>query len=170
MNILAVDDDPLQLAVLSTTLVDAGLPPLWTATAAAALAETGAAMVPFDLALRDIQMPETDGVALCQKIRALPQYRETPVIMVTAMRERGQVERTFAAGAHDYVTKPFDRLELVTRIRIADRIADARHRAAMDRGALERFRQEVCDAGGMTDEAQIVDATRIDDQHPGRRA
>ncbi len=157
MNILAVDDDPLQLVVLSATLASAGLPPLRTATsAAAALEEISTAMVPFDLFLLDIQMPETDGIALCQQIRALRDYREVPVIMLTAVKERGYMERAFAAGAHDYVTKPFDKLELVTRIRIAHRVASARREAEQERTALDTFREEVCDANGMTPDAPVT--------------
>lgn len=78
---------------------------------------------PFDCFLLDIQMDGLGGIALCEKIRAMPQYQEAPIIMVTAMHEKSFVDSAFAAGATDYVTKPFDMLELGTRVRIAEKIS-----------------------------------------------
>lgn len=120
MKILAVDDDPLLLELLETTLIGAGFPDVEIANCAdQAMERIADAVTPFECILLDIQMPGTDGIDLCAKIRTMYQYKTTPILMITAMTERSFVERAFAAGANDYVSKPFDPFELVTRLRLA---------------------------------------------------
>jgi DNA-binding response OmpR family regulator len=91
-----------------------------------ALQYIAASPIPYDCLLLDIQMPEMDGIELCKKIRAIDGYEETPVIMVTAMSDTKYVEAAFIAGATDYVTKPFDVLELGSRIKMAERLIKSR--------------------------------------------
>lgn len=71
---------------------------------------------PFDCLLLDIQMPMMTGVTLCDSVRKIPGYQSVPIIMLTAMGERKYLDDAFAAGATDYMTKPFDLTELRTRI------------------------------------------------------
>ncbi len=157
MNILAVDDDELQLTMLTATLSHHGLPPPTTATSAAKAAEIiNDSLVPFDLFLLDIQMPETDGIALCEQIRALPDYEDAPIIMLTALTDKTNIERAFRAGAIDYVTKPFDTLELMTRIKIAGQIARTKDDASHKKQALTDLQRQVYEAGGSTPEAPIA--------------
>lgn len=63
------------------------------------------------------------GVELCAMIRSQPAYRQTPIIMITAMSEKRYIDKAFTAGATDYVTKPFDFLELGMRIKLAEQLA-----------------------------------------------
>jgi DNA-binding response OmpR family regulator len=67
-----------------------------------------------DLAILDIGMPGVDGFGVLKVIR---EQSGIPVIMLTAMDEPGYVQRALAGGADDFMTKPFDRLELMSRIR-----------------------------------------------------
>jgi len=123
MKILAVDDDGFILELLEGAMDAVGYPNIETAgDAEAALKIVSAAPKPFECFLLDIQMPVTDGIELCTRLRAMPEYRKTPIIMLTAMSERSYIDRAFAAGATDYVTKPFDVLELGTRVKIAERL------------------------------------------------
>lgn len=120
MRILAVDDDPIIHDLLQAGLASQGYTDVTRAEdAEEALGLIENADVPFDTFLLDIMLPEIDGVELCQRIRAQETYRMTPIIMVTANREESLMERAFAAGATDYVTKPFDGLELGTRVNLA---------------------------------------------------
>jgi two-component system, OmpR family, alkaline phosphatase synthesis response regulator PhoP len=70
-----------------------------------------------DLILLDIMMPRLSGYEVCQRIRQDPAMQNIPVLMVTALREMGDIEKAVAAGADDFLTKPVNRLELKTRVR-----------------------------------------------------
>ena len=67
-----------------------------------------------DMAILDIGMPGLDGFGVLKAIR---EQSSIPVIMLTAMDEPTNVERAFAGGASDFMTKPFDRIELMSRVR-----------------------------------------------------
>jgi CheY-like chemotaxis protein len=70
-----------------------------------------------DLILMDIMMPEVDGFEACKRLRQLEATRTIPIIMVTTRSEQANVENGFNSGCNDYVTKPIDRMELVSKIR-----------------------------------------------------
>jgi len=126
MRILSVDDDPIILELLTEILASIGHTEVTTAESAAQAFELlKADCVPYDCFLLDIQMPEIDGIQLCTAIRSMPQYRRTPILMITAMSDKTYIDKAFAAGATDYVTKPFDVIELGARVRVAERLVDA---------------------------------------------
>jgi two-component system, cell cycle response regulator len=75
-----------------------------------------------DLILLDIMMPEMDGFEVCQHVRAHPKLAEVPLIMLTAISDRKTRLRGIEAGADDFITKPFDRVELLTRVRTITRL------------------------------------------------
>ncbi len=70
-----------------------------------------------DLVLLDIMMPRLSGYEVCQRIKQDEQTSKIPVLMVTALKEMGDIEKAVAAGADDFLTKPVHRLELLTRVR-----------------------------------------------------
>jgi CheY-like chemotaxis protein len=72
---------------------------------------------PPDLILLDIMMPRMSGYEVCRKLKADPATREIPIIMVTALNELGDMERAVESGTDDFLSKPFNRLELVTRVK-----------------------------------------------------
>lgn len=122
MKVLAVDDDPSILEVLGAALNSLEGYDVRTALSAAdALEMLMDDPVSFDLAMIDIQMPEMNGIELCQEIRCLPDYSQMPVIVVTAMSQRTYIADAFRAGATDYVTKPFDLIDLRSRVTSAFR-------------------------------------------------
>jgi signal transduction histidine kinase/DNA-binding NarL/FixJ family response regulator len=74
-----------------------------------------------DLVLLDAMMPEMNGFETCAKIRALPEGRQIPIIMVTALDDDNSVSTAFAAGATDYIIKPFHRAVVRHRVRLLTR-------------------------------------------------
>lgn len=70
-----------------------------------------------DLVLLDIMMPRMSGFEVCRKIKTSPDTRETVVIMVTALHEVGDYERAVECGTNDFISKPVNKLELLTRVR-----------------------------------------------------
>jgi len=70
-----------------------------------------------DMVLLDVMMPRMSGFELCQKIKASPATRDIVVIMVTALQEMGDYERAVECGTDDFLTKPVNKLELLTRVR-----------------------------------------------------
>lgn len=70
-----------------------------------------------DLIILDIMMPKMSGFEVCQKLKSNPKTRDIPIIMVTALNEVGDVERGVEAGTDEFLSKPFNKLELITRVR-----------------------------------------------------
>jgi CheY-like chemotaxis protein len=70
-----------------------------------------------DLILLDIMMPKLSGFEVCKKIKGDPRTRQIMVLMVTALNEQGDIERAVKAGCDDFLSKPVNKLELVTRVK-----------------------------------------------------
>jgi len=120
MRILAVDDEPFILEIIPMISAKAGfseVTPAASGKEALGLLADGNTI--FDCLLIDISMPGMDGVELCRRVRQMPQYLHTPIVMLTAMRDMQNMGDAYRAGATDYATKPFDIEELETRLRLA---------------------------------------------------
>jgi PleD family two-component response regulator len=78
--------------------------------------ETALAELP-DLILMDVVMPRMDGFEACRRLREHHSTRTTPIIMVTTRAEAKNVETGFTSGCSDYITKPIDGLELLSKVR-----------------------------------------------------
>ena len=72
---------------------------------------------PPDIILLDIMMPRMSGYQVCKQLKDDPTTKDIPIIMVTALSEVGDVERAIDVGADDFLTKPVNKLELLTRVR-----------------------------------------------------
>jgi CheY-like chemotaxis protein len=70
-----------------------------------------------DLILLDVMMPKMSGFEVCRRLKNDPQTSDIPIIMVTALNEFGDIERGIDSGTDDFVSKPVNRLELLTRVR-----------------------------------------------------
>lgn len=73
---------------------------------------------PPDLILLDVMMPKMSGFEVCKRIKNDPKTSDIPVIMVTALNEFGDIERGIDSGTDDFLSKPINKLELVTRVKI----------------------------------------------------
>ena len=112
-SVLVVDDDPTIRLLARAALEPAGLRVRDAASGEAAL--EAVAEAPPDLVLLDVQLPDADGVALCQRLReASP--GELPVVMMTATEDAEVVQRSYDAGATDFVAKPVPWPTLVHRV------------------------------------------------------
>ncbi|MBL7139698.1 MAG: response regulator [Planctomycetes bacterium] len=70
-----------------------------------------------DLILLDIMMPKMSGFEVCRKLKQDPETAGIPICMVTALTEEGDIERAVEAGTDDFISKPVNRWELLTRVR-----------------------------------------------------
>ena len=70
-----------------------------------------------DLILLDLMMPHMDGLQTCEKLQADPHYREIPIVFLTASSNKEHLLQAFERGAVDYITKPFNSLELLARVK-----------------------------------------------------
>ncbi len=113
-RVLVVDDNEDNRTILERRLVRQGY--------AVECAENGSRALgmladrPFDLVLLDIMMLEVDGYEVLQKVKADPQTRDIPVIMISALDDLGSIVRCIEDGAEDYLPKPFDPVLLKARI------------------------------------------------------
>ena len=127
MSILAVDDDPFILELVPMISAKVGFSRVTPAASGEqALKLLNTTETTFDCLLFDINMPGMDGIELCRRVRQIPGYSETPIVMLTAMRDTKHLGEAFRAGATDYVTKPFDIEELGARLRLAQEAVHAR--------------------------------------------
>ncbi|WP_281993406.1 response regulator [Sulfitobacter geojensis] len=135
MRVLAVDDDPVILDLLQVILRQEGHETVVVRSGSAALDLLARSDERFDVLVLDITMPEMDGVELCGRIRNLPLYAHSPIIMLTAMSDSHSIETAFSAGANDYITKPFDVKGIGPRLQVAERMM-AENRKALDVGPM----------------------------------
>ena len=114
-SIVIVDDNPNNLQVLAGMLQQEGYkvrPAL-----SGELALRAIAVSPPDLILLDIRMPGMDGYETCRRLKANPETVDIPVIFISALNENEDKLLAFAAGAVDYVSKPFQAAEVLARVR-----------------------------------------------------
>ncbi len=69
-----------------------------------------------DLIVMDIMMPEMNGIESLQAMREAPETQKTPIIMATTKSEQARVESCYKYGCNDYITKPIDKMELLTKV------------------------------------------------------
>ncbi|HWF49043.1 MAG TPA: response regulator transcription factor [Solirubrobacteraceae bacterium] len=110
-RVLVCDDEPQILRALRVILRDAGFEAVPAETAEDALDLV--AVRPPDAAIIDLVLPDMDGVELCARLR---EWTEMPIILLSAVGEEDAKVRALAAGADDYITKPFGPRELVARL------------------------------------------------------
>ncbi|AKV00519.1 PAS/PAC sensor hybrid histidine kinase [Labilithrix luteola] len=116
-TVLVVDDNDANRALARDTLEDEG----YRVVLASGGNEGIAAFErePPDCIVLDVRMPEVDGFAVCERIRAMPRGAETPILFLTALRDVDTFDRALGAGGDDFLTKPVRPTELVVRVQTA---------------------------------------------------
>ena len=147
-SILVVEDDPALAELLRYNLKAAGH--AVTCIASGEDAETVLLEERFDLAILDWMLPGLSGIELCRRLRAKPETKALPILMLTARGEEADRVRGLSTGADDYVVKPFSVTELMARVKALlrraapDLIAD---KLSFDNIVLDRFAQRVMRGG-----------------------
>jgi two-component system sensor histidine kinase/response regulator len=114
-RILVVDDQEVNVNALVGMLEPLGFEIVPVTSGEQALQRVSASSP--DLILLDVMMPEMDGFEVCHRIRTQPLLNEIPIIFLSAADDKAFVVRALEAGAVDYVTKPFNQAELISRVR-----------------------------------------------------
>lgn len=115
-TVLLVEDEPAQREVLAYNLAADGFEV--TVAVTGAEAELIIAETPPDVILLDWMLPELSGIELCRRLKARPETRGIPVIMISARSEEVDRVRGLETGADDYVVKPYSMVELMARVRV----------------------------------------------------
>jgi two-component system, OmpR family, phosphate regulon response regulator PhoB len=113
-TILLAEDDPDIRHLVSYKLTKCGFDVIEVADGRAALQT--ARQDPPDLVMLDVRMPFLNGLEVCRELRGGPRTSALPIIILTARARPQDIEQAFAAGATDYVVKPFSPRELVERV------------------------------------------------------
>lgn len=113
-SILIVDDEPRNFDVIEAFLSNQHYDLHYVSSGADAFEFLK--IMTVDLVLLDVMMPEMDGIEVCQKIKANPKIKQTPIIMVTALTEKEDLARCLDAGADDFISKPVNQIELRARV------------------------------------------------------
>jgi two-component system cell cycle response regulator len=113
--ILVVDDNAQNVELLQAYLEELDCDVRTAHDGLEALAEVEKAQP--DVILLDVMMPRMSGYQACVKLKTNPTTRDIPIIMVTALNEISDTERAVESGADDFLTKPVNKLELLTRVK-----------------------------------------------------
>jgi DNA-binding response OmpR family regulator len=111
-TVLIVDDEPNIVQLVKITLEDGRVRVLEAADGATGL-DRAVALQP-DLILLDVDLPDMSGLEVCRRIREDARLAETKVVMLTAAAQQDDVARGLAAGADQYLTKPFSPVRLIS--------------------------------------------------------
>lgn len=114
-NILVVDDNEQNLELIQAYLEDIECKTIPAKDGLAALDIIKDSKP--DLVLLDVMMPRMSGFEVCRRIKNNPATADLPVIMVTALNELGDIERAIESGTDDFLSKPVNKLELLTRVK-----------------------------------------------------
>ena len=124
--ILVVDDNEQNVELLQAYLESMPVEVHAAYDGVQALAMIDEGTVKPDLVVLDVMMPKMSGFEVCRKLKSEPATADVPVMMVTALNELGDIERGVEAGTDEFLSKPVNKLELLTRVKSLLRSAKLR--------------------------------------------
>ena len=136
-TILIVDDNPQNLQLMGSIVYGKGYNVSFSISGANAL-ESISQQLP-DLILLDIQMPEMDGFEVCKILKSNSITKDIPIIFLTAVTDSENIVHGFEMGAVDYITKPFNKGELIARIATQIELKLSREKLTELNAAKDRF-------------------------------
>ena len=125
-RILVVDDQPANIQIIGAVLGKLGCEIIPASDGATALKRVALRMP--DLILLDLLMPRMDGCEVCRQLKANPDWKDIPVIFLSAADDKDLIVRALDSGGVDYITKPFSQSELISRVRTQLALKCARDR------------------------------------------
>ena len=114
-TVLIVDDNPQNVELLAAFLESLPVRIITASDGIEALRKVSEHEP--DLILLDIMMPHMSGFQVCQRLKSDPKTRDIQILMVTALNELGDIERATECGTDDFVSKPVNKFELLTRVK-----------------------------------------------------
>jgi len=145
-HLLIVDDQPFNLTLIQRELEHLDFDYRVTTATSGADALASVAVDPPDVAILDVMMPGMDGFELCRRLKADPATAGIPVILLTALADVKSRVRGIEAGADDFISKPFNRHELLARVRSLLRLRRARRQLREERDRLDAILHNTGDA------------------------
>ncbi len=124
-SVLVVDDNPQNVELLQAFLES--LPVRVTTASDGIEALAAVSREQPDLILLDIMMPRMSGFQVCRKLKSDPATRDIQILMVTALNELGDVEQASECGTDDFISKPVNKFELITRVKSLLRVRHLRN-------------------------------------------
>ena len=156
--VLVVDDTVVNLHLMCETLTQAGYD-----VATAISGEQALDLVTYDLPeiiFLDVQMPGIDGFEACRRLKANPKTRDIPIIFMTALSDIESKIKGFNLGAVDYITKPFQEIEVIARLKTHLRLAqlnrDLEQQVAQKTAALKESQIQLVQSEKMSALGQLV--------------
>jgi len=140
-KILIVDDNPNNLKVLSGTLANCDWEVLVAVDGESAIEQ--AIYVKPDLIFLDVMMPIMDGFSACKILKSTPETCEIPIIFMTSLSDTLDKVKGFDLGAVDYITKPFDRDEVIARVKTHLQVSSLTRQVKEKNLQLQNFTQEL---------------------------
>jgi diguanylate cyclase (GGDEF)-like protein len=125
MQILIIDDDESTQFLLRNLLENEGYDDVIVANSSEAAMELlgidskNEDSIEPNLIILDLHLPNLDGIQTCMQILSIEKFQDIPIIILTGNSEKAYLKKAFEAGAVDYITKPFDSIELISRVRSA---------------------------------------------------
>lgn len=139
--VLVVDDMPRNLQVLSTILDNEGYDITFANNGKQAIEVANSASP--DLILLDVMMPEMDGFEACKILKSNDKTKDIPIIFITGRSQSEDIVEGFKAGAVDYVTKPFNTIEMISRIQNHLELKLSKDKMVETNHKLEEYRNEL---------------------------
>jgi two-component system, OmpR family, alkaline phosphatase synthesis response regulator PhoP len=144
-RILVVDDNQANAELLKANLVNPDWEIAIASSGTQALAEVARAEP--DIILLDIMMPDISGYEVCRRIKTDGRLRDVPIIMVTALTEVEDVEKAVEAGTDDFLSKPVNRVELITRVKSLLKLRHLKNELAKTLSHLDELERGARDRG-----------------------
>ena len=145
-KVLVVDDNQQNLELLLAYMEEIEGVVTETAMDGVEALEKVAAERPA-LILLDVMMPRMSGFEVCKRLKGDPGTKDIPIVMVTALNELGDIERGVECGTDDFLTKPVNRLELITRVKSLLRVSHLRNELDRILAYLEKLEGQDGEAG-----------------------
>lgn len=155
VTILIVDDHPANLRLLIETLKQSGWKTLVAINGDGAIRQSELARP--DLILLDVMMPDMDGFETCRQMKQRESIKDIPVIFMTALADTVDKLKGFEVGGVDYITKPFQLMELLARVRVHLELKQAREEVIRINLELQSVNQQL-----LAYQRQLEQAARTD--------
>jgi diguanylate cyclase (GGDEF)-like protein len=160
--ILLVDDNPTNLSVLSHALKEIGYKIRVAIDGESAIEQID--NEPPDLILLDIQMPGIDGFETCRRLKSKPNALDIPIIFISASSGTENIVKGLSLGAVDYITKPFQKEEVLARVRVHLQLRFLTRTVLEQAIALKRVNQTLEQLANLDGLTQVANRRRFDEQ------